>query len=668
MTSIKKRVEALRKKLEYHNHRYYVLDDPEISDQKYDLLLNELSELERLHPEFAWPTSPTQRVGSQPLKAFQKYRRKIPMLSLANAFDLEALKAFDERIKRFLKSQKDIEYCVEYKMDGLAIELVYEKGNLNIGATRGDGSEGENVTNNLITIRSIPLQLQNDFPEYLEVRGEVFLHLLEFKRINEERAQLGEPLFANPRNAAAGAVRQLDPKITASRKLDFFAYGVGDVQGTFFASQEACLEALFRYGFKINTSSKKCQGIKEVFAFYERALAEREKLDYEVDGIVIKVNQTDLQQRLGEISRSPRWAVAFKFPAREETTVIRDIMVQVGRTGALTPVAILDPVRVGGVVVTRATLHNQDEIDRKDIRIGDHVFIRRAGDVIPEVTKVIISKRSGKEKKFKFPNHCPVCHSTVYREVGEAISRCLAMDCPEKLKGGMIHFVSKNAMNIEGLGEKIVEQLVKAKWVQHFSDIYELSSEKMLSLERQGEKSTENIMSAIQKSKKVPLHKFIYALGIRHVGETTAHLLANHYGSIQRLMNASHQNLEEIPEVGTVVSVAVHHFFRDKKNINEIHSLLSKGIHLLKPEIIRGKFSGKKFVLTGSLVSFSRSEAKARIEAVGGHVSSTVSQEIDYLVVGEAPGSKLKKAKALKIRVLSETEFIKMIGNPLVMG
>ncbi|MBI3018664.1 MAG: NAD-dependent DNA ligase LigA [Deltaproteobacteria bacterium] len=657
----KKKIQKLSEELHTHNYRYYVLDDPEISDQKYDQLMRELESLEKEFPYLKSPTSPTQRVGGAPLDKFKKYTHHLPMLSLNNAFSEEELEDFDARIKRFLRTTGDIEYVVEYKMDGLAVELVYEKGKLSVGATRGDGIEGEDVTQNIKTVHSVPLELLRKFPKRLEVRGEIFMNAKDFKKLNEERQKAEEPLFANPRNAAAGSIRQLDPKITASRHLDLFCYGVGEIEGEKFETHWETLHVLKKYGFKINPTSQRCQGIKEVSTFFQKVLTTREKLPYEIDGVVVKVNDIPLQKRLGEIAKSPRWAIAYKFPALQETTVIKDILVQVGRTGALTPVAILEPVHVGGVEVSRATLHNQDEIDRKDVRIGDTVFIQRAGDVIPEVVKVVTSKRTGKEKKFKMPIHCPVCGSQAVQDPDEAVARCVGLACPAKLKESLIHFVSRSAMDIEGLGRQWIETMVDQKMIHHFSDIYKLTKEKVLALERQGEKSAQNLIGAINASKKKPFEKFIYALGIRHVGENTAKLLAEHFQTLEKLMKATQEELEQIHEIGSIMAESIYDFFQDSKNVEEIKRLLAQGLSFIKTQKKSGIFSGKTFVLTGTLPTYSRDEAKKMIEDHGGKVSSSVSHKTDYVLAGTDPGSKLTQANELKVSIISEDDFKKMI-------
>src|SRR4030043_765162 len=521
--AIKKRVEKLREEIEYHNHRYYVLDQPEVSDAQYDRMMRELEKLEEEHPELRSPNSPTQRVGAPPLEAFEIVRHTLPMLSLANAFDENEARDFDKRVKKFLGSSEEIIYVAEPKLDGLAVELVYKGGHLMVGSTRGDGVNGENITQNLRTIKTIPVQLlrkEIPAPERLEVRGEVIIQLKKFKELNRKREEMGEPLFANPRNAAAGSVRQLDSKITAERPLEIYCYGIGGVRGRTFKSHWEILQTLSKWGLRINPNLDRCKNIDEVIAYYHNMNEKREKLPYEIDGIVIKVNQLDLQTRLGEISRSPRWALAFKFQPKQETTRILDIIVQVGRTGALTPVAVMEPGRGGGGEGSRATLHNQEEVDRRGVRIGDTVVIQRAGDVIPEVVQVIESKRTGKEKKFRMPSKCPVCGAEVMKE--EAIHRCIGLDCPAQLKGRVNHFASKRAMDIEGLGVKLIDQLVDKGLVKDVADIYYLDKEQLIELERMAEKSVQNIIDAIEASKTKPLSKFLYALGIRHVGETTA--------------------------------------------------------------------------------------------------------------------------------------------------
>jgi len=661
---IKKRIEKLRQEIEYHNYRYYVFDQPEISDAQYDRLMRELEKLEGENPELRSPNSPTQRVGASPLEEFEIVRHTIPMLSLANAFDESEARDFDKRVKKFLATSSDIEYVAEPKFDGLAIELVYEGGQFVVGSTRGDGVNGENITQNLRTLKTIPLQLirkEISFPERLEVRGEVIMQLKRFKELNRKREERGEPPFANPRNAAAGSVRQLDPKITAERPLEIYFYALGEVRGWTFKTQWEVLKTLPKWGLRTNPHVRKCKNIEEVLDYYHEMNEKRETLPYEIDGTVIKVNSFDLQTRLGEIARSPRWALAFKFQPKQEATKILDIKVQVGRTGALTPVALMEPVKVGGVEVSRATLHNQDEIDKKDVRMGDTVVIQRAGDVIPEVVEVITSKRKGTEKKFKMPSKCPVCGADVIKE--EAIHRCIGLDCPAQLKGRIKHFASKRAMDIEGLGVKLIDQLVDKRLVKDVADIYYINKEDLIKLERMADKSAQNIIDAIEKSKTKPLSKFLYALGIRHVGETTAEDLARHFQRLEDFFHLSEEDLMEIEGIGPEVAASVHQFFGDKKNRESIDRLKKAGVKVIEPKAKeKGKLAGKTFLFTGSLKDFGRDEARVLVESLGGATIPSVSKKVDYVVVGEDPGSKFDKAKELGIKSLTEEEFKKMIG------
>jgi len=661
---IKKRVEKLREEIEYHNYRYYVLDQPEISDAQYDRLMRELEKLEEEHPGLRSPNSPTQRVGASPLEAFEIVKHTLPMLSLANAFDETEARDFDKRVKKFLGSSADITYVAEPKLDGLAVELVYERGQFVVGSTRGDGVNGENITQNLRTIKTIPLQLirkEIPVPERLEVRGEVIIQLKRFKELNRKREEIGEPVFANPRNAAAGSVRQLDSKITVERPLEIYCYGVGEVRGRTFKTHSEILQTFPKWGLRTNPNIRRCENIDEVLEYYHKMNEKRETLPYEIDGIVIKVDRLDLQTRLGEISRSPRWALAFKFQPKQETTRILDIIVQVGRTGALTPVAVMEPVKVGGVEVSRATLHNQDEIDKKDVRVGDTVVIQRAGDVIPEVVQVVNSKRKGTEKKFRMPSKCPVCGAEVIK--GEAIHRCIGLDCPAQLKGRIKHFASKRAMDIEGLGVKLIDQLVDKGLVKDVADIYYINKQKLIELERMADKSAQNIIDAIEKSKTKPLSKFLYALGIRHVGETTAEDLARHFPRLDDFFRLSEEDLMEVEGIGPEVAASVHQFFRDKKNRESIELLKKAGVKVIEPKIKeKGKLAGKIFLFTGALKTFGRDEARILVESLGGMTASSVSKKVDFVVVGEDPGSKFDKAKDLGIKILTEEEFKKMIG------
>ncbi len=596
---IRRKAEKLREEIEYHNHRYYVLDQPEIPDAEYDRLMQELERIENQYPELRTSDSPTQRVGAPPLETFEIVRHTLPMLSLANAFDESEARDFDKRVKKFLGISTDVPYVTEPKLDGLAVELVYEAGLLTVGSTRGDGVNGENITQNLRTVKTIPLRLIRrgiPVPERLEVRGEVIMQIDKFRAFNRKREESGEPLFANPRNAAAGSVRQLDSKITAARPLEIYCYGLGEVRGHTFKTQWDILQTLPRWGLRTNPNVRRCRNIDDVLVYHREMNEKRETLPYEIDGIVIKVDDIDLQARLGEISRSPRWALAFKFQPKQETTRILDIVAQVGRTGALTPVAMMQPVNVGGVEVSRATLHNQDEIDKKDVRIGDTVIIQRAGDVIPEVVEVITSKRTGAEKKFKMPTKCPVCGSEVIRE--EVIHRCIGLDCPAQLKGRIRHFASKRAMDIDGLGVKLIDQLVDKGLVNDVADLYDITRDQLIALERMAQKSAQNIIDAIEASKEKPLSKFLYALGVRHVGEHISDILAQRFSRIEDLPTLSEEELMNVDEVGPEVAASVVRFFRDKKNRESIERLKKAGVKVIEPRVrTRGKLAGQGLCL-----------------------------------------------------------------------
>ncbi len=656
-------IEKLRELINYHNIRYYRDDNPEVSDAEYDRLLRRLKELEDKHPELVTPESPTQRVGATPLERFEKSTHLMPMFSLENAMSDDEALEFDDRIRRFLDYKGSIEYVAEPKIDGLAINLYYEAGRLVHGATRGDGLVGEDVTQNLRTIRTLPVQLlDKNPPARLEVRGEVYMRLKEFERMNQAREKAGEQIFANPRNAAAGSVRQLDPKVTASRPLDLFCYQLGMLEGPREKTHMDMLSKIKNWGFPVNYMIKLCKDIKAAVEFHHEILKERDSLDYEVDGTVLKVNSVEIQAALGEKSRSPRWALALKFPARQETTKVRNIIVQVGRTGALTPVAELEPVEISGVIVKRATLHNQDEIDRKDVRIKDTVLVQRAGDVIPEVVKVITEKRPHGTKPFHLPERCPVCGSKVVRPEREVVTRCINLNCPAQIKESIKHFVSRNAMDIDGLGEKIVEQIYEEKLVRSISDIYKLKKDKLVPLERMAEKSAGNLIQAIEASKKTTLPRFLYALGIRHVGEHMARVLANTFGELDSLRNASEDELLELDEVGPEIARSVIQFFQNKENKNLIQKLVDMGLEIKREKPREGSaLSGKTFVLTGALESMTRDQAKAEIVRAGARVASSVSKKTEFVVAGKEPGSKLAKAKELGVKIINEAEFKRML-------
>ncbi|MGE0683636.1 MAG: NAD-dependent DNA ligase LigA [Candidatus Binatia bacterium] len=663
---MKAEAERLRQELTQHTYRYYVLDDPIVSDAEYDRLFRQLVDLETRYPELQDSLSPTQRVGAPPLTAFTQVRHSIPMLSLSNVMSRAEMQEFQERIQRFLKSDAEIEYVAEAKIDGVAIELVYTNGRLVTGSTRGDGVTGEDVTQNLKTVRSVPLMLlkpdRRSLPMLLEIRGEVFLATEPFRQLNRERAATGEPLFANPRNATAGSLKQLDSSVTAKRPLDLFCYGLGQVEGITFTSHWEFTEALKDWGFKAVPQRRLCRHLDEVFAFFDELQAQRDTLPYEIDGVVIKVNSFALQRQLGEVSRSPRWAIAYKFPARQATTKVLSIAPQVGRTGALTPVAELEPVGIGGVTVRNASLHNMDEIIRKDIRIGDTVIVERAGDVIPYVVKTIPEKRTGQEKQFTMPSACPVCGAEVEREEGEAAYRCTGLACSAKLKESLKFFGARGSMDIEGLGEKIIDQLVDKGLVHDADDLYRLTKEQVAALDRMAEKSAQNLLDAIEKSKKTTLPRFIASLGIRHVGEATAKQLAEHFGDFAHIREATEEELQQVRDIGPEVARSTAHFFRQAQNRRVIDKLLNAGVQFPTVTARRdGKFSGQTFVLTGALASMTRPEAQKRIETLGGKVSSSVSKQTSYVVVGEEAGSKLDKARQLGVQVIEEEEFLRMI-------
>ena len=662
---IRKRIETLRKDINYHNYRYYVLDDPEITDAEFDRLMRELESLEGKYPELVTTDSPTQRVGAKPLKQFAEVRHEVPMLSLANAFSDGEVDDFDRRGRERL-GVSQLEYSVEPKLDGLAISLIYEDGILVRGATRGDGTTGEDVTLNVRTIDAIPLRLLGkDYPSVLEVRGEVIMTKAGFEVLNEQQRKNNAKLFANPRNAAAGSLRQLDPRITATRPLSFFCYGTGIVSDDSLPQRHSeVMRQLKAWGLPVNPESRVVTGVKGCLEYYRHMQAKRDSLPYDIDGIVYKVDRLDQQLQLGFISRAPRWALAHKFPAQEEMTILQDIDVQVGRTGALTPVARLEPVHVGGVTVSNATLHNQDEIDRLDARIGDTVIVRRAGDVIPQIVGVVLTRRQGRPHRYHLPETCPVCGSPTVRLPSEAVTYCTGgLYCAAQRKQAIKHFASRRALDIEGLGDKLVEQLVDEQLVNDVSDLYHLNVKQLAGLERMAEKSATNLVKAIEKSRTTTLARFLYALGIHDVGETTAQTLAVHFGTLQAIMQADEATLMAVPDVGPVVAKSIIEFFKQKHNKHVI-SKLTKVIKWPEVKVKPAEqlpLHGKTFVLTGTLSQMTRDEAKAALQALGGKVSGSVSKKTDYVVVGENPGSKVEKAEALGIEILDEAGLKKLL-------
>lgn len=662
-----KRIAKLREIIDYHNRRYYQQDDPEISDAKYDELMRELQNLEELFPDDGLASSPTQRVGAAPLAKFSPFEHPRPMLSLANAFTPEEITDFDARIRRMADLDR-MEYVAEPKLDGLAVNLIYEHGLFVRGATRGDGATGEDITQNLRTIPSLPLEMKKSgahpVPDFIEVRGEVYMERASFGKLNHRRAVDGEEPFANPRNAAAGSLRQLDPKITARRPLSIFVYGAGLLKGMQFSTHFGILEALRQWGFPVNHLIEKADDISACIAYFGRISSLRPELPYEIDGVVLKVNDLTVQEVLGSVSRSPRWALACKFPAAQATTLIRDIVVQVGRMGTLTPVAVMEPVNVGGVMVSRATLHNEDEIRKKDIRIGDTVVIQRAGDVIPEVVSVVTSRRTGEEKFFYMPSHCPECGSNVVRLEGEAAHRCVNLSCPAQIKEHIRHFASRNAMDIDGLGEKVAASLFDAGLIADPADLYFLTEEKLLPLERMAQKSVSNLLDSIQMSKTPAWDKFIFALGIRHVGEKTARLLAQHFAGIDELMGAGVEDLTQIKEIGPEIAHSIVGFFSEPKNREVIDKFLRAGISPLVQRQRKDRpLDGKYFVFTGTLETLGRNEAKTLVQDLGGTVQASVGGKTSFVVAGASPGSKLEQARNRAVAVITEKEFLKLTGR-----
>jgi DNA ligase (NAD+) len=668
MPDIKKQILEIRDQIRHHDHLYYVLDKPEISDAEYDKLFRKLEDIEKAHPELITPDSPTQRVGGAPLKAFRTITHKVPLLSLGNAFTFEELDEFDRRVSEGLGERgsefgkkgregvgKEIEYVCELKMDGLAVSLEYKNGKFMKGSTRGDGVTGEDITQNLKTIKSVPLTLEKNID--IEVRGEAYLPYDDFIKLNEERLEIGDQKFANPRNAAAGSLRQLDPKITSRRPLDIFFYYSPDAKAK---TQFELLNYLKSIGLKVNPNFKLCRGINEVKKFVEDWESKRDKVDYEIDGIVIKLNDLDDQKKLGFTAREPRWAVAYKYPPEQKETVVEDIIASVGRTGVVTPVAVLKAVDLRGVVVRRATLHNQDEVDKKDVRIGDHVMVQRAGEVIPEVVKVLKDKRKKELKRYHIPDKCPVCGGRVVRAEGESAHRCMNKSCPAQLKGAVQHFASRGAMDITGIGEELSAQFVDKKLVPNLAALYSLGKAVLIEkLDRFGKRSASKIIEAIDASKSRPFEKFVYALGIPHVGSRTAEVLVEHFPSIEEMMNASAEELSKVREIGPKIAQSVRDFFRNDNNIQLINRLKAAGVNMRSETRDRTKLPlyGKSFVITGTL-SRPRPELEEEIKSLGGRISSTVSKNTDYLLAGTEPGSKYQKAKELGVKIVDEKQYM----------
>lgn len=680
--NVQSTIDELRDQIRYHEHRYYVLDSPEISDAAYDELMNQLKALETANPDLVTPDSPTQRVGGKPREGFVKVQHSTPMLSLDNAYNEEELREWARRVEE-LAGKSAVEYVCELKLDGLSMALRYvpedHSSKFSSATTRGDGSIGEDVTPNLRTVRSVPLSIpaatlkKAGLPGAFEVRGEVIMPTRSFEQMNDERERRGLSKFANPRNAAAGAVRVLEPNITAQRRLDFYSYFLLDGGRVAFDQQWEALDALSRAGFKVNPRRKLARSFDEMWRFISDVEAERDSLPYEIDGVVVKINSTSLWQRLGFTGKAPRWAIAYKFAARSGVTRIEDILVQVGRTGKLTPVAALAPVSIGGTTVTRATLHNQDEIERLGVRIGDHVTVERGGDVIPKVVKVVEDKQHRRgTREFHMPTQCPVCGGHVVRTEGEADHRCVNANCPAQVRERILHWASRGVMNIEGMGDALVDQLAERKLVHNVGDVYDLTQDKLLTLERMGKKSAQNILSEIDKSRQLPFERVIFGLGIRFVGERTAEFLAEHFGSMDALIEAAtlddedeaRAKLQEVQEVGPRIAASIREFFLEEKNIKLIERLRAAGLQMSGKKKVRGtQLAGKTFVLTGTLERYSRDEAKRRIEDAGGKVSGSVSKKTDYVVAGAEAGSKLDKARELGVAVIDEKQLEGLLGQ-----
>ena len=664
---LRKRAEELRQEINYHNYRYYVLDDPVVSDAQYDKLLRELQQIESEHPELITPDSPTRRVGAAPLSEFGEVRHKIPMTSMDNAFDDVEAREWDQRVRKSLEIEGDVAYTAEPKFDGTSVSLRYENGVLMQAGTRGDGETGEDVTANVRTIRTVPLHLQGKgWPKVVEVRGEVVIPKKDFERLNAEQLKQGAKIFANPRNAAAGSLRQLDTRVTAARPLSFFPWGLGEVSEPVARRYSEVAKHLGDWGFRTTEFFRVVHGADECLKYYQGILAKRDKLPFEIDGVVYKVDDLRARDQLGYTARAPRWAIAHKLPAQEETTVVDDIMASVGRTGVITPVAVLKPVQVSGVTVTHATLHNQDEVERKDVRIGDTVIVRRAGDVIPEVVGVIKEKRPRGARKWHTPDKCPVCGSQVIREEEEAAHRCMGgLVCSAQRTGAILHFASRHAMDIEGLGDKLVQQLVDKDMLKTVADIYRLKKDELADLERMAEKSAQNLLDQIEKSKNTTLARFLHALGIPQVGEATAQLLADQFGSVDDIVDVSRETLEQIHGIGPNMAEDIYSFFHEKHNRSVIRDLIKAGIHWPKPARVKKStaLTGKTFVLTGGLSTMTRDEAKRRLQELGAKIAGNVSKKTDYVIVGEEPGSKADKARELGVTMLDEKEFLKLLGK-----
>ncbi|KYO68745.1 NAD-dependent DNA ligase LigA [Thermovenabulum gondwanense] len=661
----KKRIAELREMINFHNKQYYVFDNPKITDSEFDNLMKELQRLEENFPEFITPDSPTQRVGGEPLSAFAQVVHRVPMMSLSNAYTREDLLDFNRKVEEIAGSK--VEYVVELKIDGLAVSITYEDGIYKRAATRGDGEIGEDVTQNVRTIKSVPLKLEfpvDKKPRIIEVRGEVYLPKEDFKKLNEEREEEGLPLFANPRNAAAGSLRQLDPRITAKRPLNIFVYGIGYYEGIEFFTHFEILKFYEEVGLRVNPYAKLFDNFADVIDYCMSFAEKRHELPYEIDGMVIKVNSLELQRKLGYTAKSPRWAIAFKFPAEQKETTVEDIIVRVGRTGVLTPTAILKPVRLAGSTVSKATLHNVDYIKEKDIRIGDKVIVEKAGDIIPEIVKSLKEKRTGEEKEFVMPENCPECGEKVIRLAEEVAYRCTNPSCPAQVRRSIEHFVSRDAMDIRGMGPAIVNALLSNGLIKDAADIYYLKREDLIPLERMGEKSVANLLKAIEESKKRPLARLIYALGIPFIGEKSASILAENFSSLEDLMNASYEDLIKIPEIGEKMAQSIIAFFNNEGTKKFIVKLRNAGVNTkgeAEKKNKEGIFNGLTFVITGTLRNFSRSEIKELIESLGGKVTDSVSKKTDYLIVGEEPGSKFEKARNLGTKILNEEQFLELI-------